>query len=230
MFCFNVTVYWTILIRIFVQFRGKSIIAFQLFLAIPRVRTYVRVRAIWCKLVSTESVMRKACLWWMKSPLLREREKSLFDSCRHTLILIFCKLEILIFLKHFNLDVTHERESSSSHQNFTTTDATTQTSVISSTLNNSIALINNSSMHNNDTSTFNSTPIPHDYTKSLTSPVTTITLHESTPRAHSVEQTTPFTKSNNTMPDTTRFNTNVTLSSVNTSSHDFYLRPAFFYF
>uniref|UniRef100_A0A8W8MP39 Uncharacterized protein n=1 Tax=Magallana gigas TaxID=29159 RepID=A0A8W8MP39_MAGGI len=117
--------------------------------------------------------------------------------------------------------VTHERESSSSHQNFTTTDATTQTSVISSTLNNSIALINNSSMHNNDTSAFNSTPIPHDYTKSLTSPVTTITLHESTPRAHSVEQTTPFTKSNNTMPDTTRFNTNVTLSSVNTSSHDF---------
>lgn len=76
-------------------------------------------------------------------------------------------------------------------------------------------------MHNNDTSAFNSTPIPHDYTKSLTSPVTTITLYESTPRAHSVEQTTPFTKSNNTMPDTTRFNTNVTLSSVNTSSHDF---------
>lgn len=75
-------------------------------------------------------------------------------------------------------------------------------------------------MHNNDTSAFNSTPIPHDYTKSLMSPVTTITLHESTPRAHSVEQTTPFTKSNNTMPDTTRFNTNVTLSSVNTSSHD----------
>lgn len=76
-------------------------------------------------------------------------------------------------------------------------------------------------MHNNDTSAFNSTPIPHDYTKSLTSPVTPITLYESTPRAHSVEQTTPFTKSNNTMPDTTRFNTNVTLSSVNTSSHDF---------